>query len=647
MAYAATLKKTNPEDDAVGFQALREAYERAVREAPYVGEFRAKATARWTVGEQGPGGETIEDNAEGEGGATDALSGEDTAILAPDIPRQDVVEPPSLGPVVELKPIEAFLGRGGGQGGDGKVSLAMLPPSVDGKPGEPAPGARTPQADEHRDKLNELMRALHAQMKAGNSPAAAVAALRAVLAELGHQTVSDYADTEDWLWRLLVNGGVETDPLIATAVNYFKWNASGAPLDAEPLRSLLKRARDWTFYTKLGDKGSIFRRAYRVTRELPDRDQKLRFLISPGLESDVKALLDELAKRPRLLPLFRQDVIAWWREYLVSPHPSPMGLLGAFVLPWVAASVVAAAVSRVPTVDVLRTYLMLVAVLTATGFGVVLIPPLIVGRLRAQWTQTGLTNLDARTAFGWAPLGAAAIAASVAMPKTWWLAGPLFAVILAVIGWSSASGIREVEKPATPWRPDEVDWRVRVLTRHFSLIWFWTIYWNLSGDKDAPWIRTAILAAGLALASMLSMGSAVAYWRKVSAVTQGFVRFGLIASTVTVAVVAYFGASHPDWRLPVAGMLTILAVVQINIAAALPEQVRTANRTVIAAMAILAFVAAATAAGSDQKPDIPIMLFMAASIIFSVASGFFESVIDRTLTNRRRRRMPRAAPKSF
>jgi len=548
-AYSRRLKVTNPEDDAEGFQALRNAYERAMAEAA-----RAQARAPQTAPSAPP--------------------------IASPASRQTSIPPDVTG---ETGPAPAD----GGVKAQAPQSIARsgLQTSEPTAPHDTAPGGETTPS-----KPDLTLSVIQADIEAYNGharnlvnavttpspdPEAAKVALAKLLASPALDAIAIRDRTEGWLASFILGNAPRADLLIETVVEHYNWERPGiGPID--PARqAILARLADLRFLAGIKRQGSTHYRAYRALTAKLTRWSFWRNRTALGLEADVRHLLEIADRRHRtLINDFDPEAAAWWRRYLSTPQFGA-GLIWTTFLAPIIPSIALVASPAIPASPFAwpETYALCViatfAPLAVWTYGLL--------RPRAKW------RVSAQSAswftLGWAPSALAIFIASALIAPSLWATWPLAAASVAILGWSFVTGEFDrtpslgVTSSLTRHRSARrVHLFQLILTPGVSLIWqakalfsylYLAIFW-ISMSSNMPWATWLQMSAPLLAAtgaSILGAQSLDRAWRgKLSAAARRWCLRGLAAAVALTPLLLWWTA--PGWSLvPIAAALVATQVI--------------------------------------------------------------------------------------
>ena len=272
-AYAAKLKTTNPEDDAKGFMALREAYEQALRWVEY------QHFDDWEEEEE-----------------------EDTAE----------VEPVADGPVpvlVTANEPEAF-----------EPALPLPPdaPAPPASPSDPFEAARAADAAELERLLADLDAGLRGPWFKDRD--ALRATFDAVMAAPALIEIDRRARTEYRLAALIADTIPRSDAILQPAMAAFGWEGEGNHPPA--VWALRARLDEWRLIASFGRGGHGLGAGWRalIAGKTPGWLRRIAAL-RPGLAGQVRQLFD-LAdyEVPGIAHSFHPKAAEWWRAHLDAPR---------------------------------------------------------------------------------------------------------------------------------------------------------------------------------------------------------------------------------------------------------------------------------------------------------------------------------------
>jgi hypothetical protein len=380
-AYAGRLKQTNPEDDPEGFQALRAAYEQALRQA----SGRPSRPAPMVVDE-------------------------------PPKPRSRTA-PGTLRPTPDGSEAEA---------------------DSDAEPDAVRQLSR--ERDEHRTAFKRLESLVRSPP---TDPQPLIDALRAVLASPAMDLVSVYDDTENRLAQLIVRGIPRADVLIEPTIAHFQWDSGRRRDVARNQQAVLARRADLDVLAKLRRTGSPHHRAFRDLTTKPNRWRRLLRQQTPGAPRAVAKLLNQLRmEHPSLLPELDPEALADWDAYLGKPRYAPARLLMFVAVPAaVLALILGLALARdapvgvafMESAGIFLAELLLTSALAAAWL-------VTITRPRARWREEWRWGAALWIRLGWAPALLATLAAAALIPPSA-VATVLVLVVSAVgLAWAFITG---------------------------------------------------------------------------------------------------------------------------------------------------------------------------------------------------------------
>ena len=353
-AYAAKLKRTNPEDDPQGFQQLRQAFEAALVQPAYLFET----------------------------GPELAENGDEDA----DLYDFDVYAQPAQ-PEFGYTPADAEPGRS--------------PWEAAAEEGEQA-------------RLREGFAALHRGLEAG---APVDEPLREILSAAALDQVAVQDQVERHLASVILYYGASADGIIAPVIQRFGWDQRVDDVDLHyDIQSVLQRAATLRFGQELEGGRHPLSAAYRVLRSPPTPLRYRWSILTRRLDKAVGALLAQVRHDHwDLEDQFDAGALAWWDRHLGRPRLFvPLLRLGLVLAPIYAALVaLAAAYTETPVgaalagLQGLGAALGVFALLVAVKFGA-LDWPAHLWRRRWGWSAP----LWARA--GWVPLALAPLIACLA-----------------------------------------------------------------------------------------------------------------------------------------------------------------------------------------------------------------------------------------
>ncbi|HEX7946209.1 MAG TPA: J domain-containing protein, partial [Phenylobacterium sp.] len=280
-AYAARLKVVHPEDDAEGFQALRAAYEQALRLAAQAErQPNVVALADW--------------------------DGEDEDVPEP------VIDEAVIAQLMEIA----------GPPADRPEPEVAAPAPLPLQPG--------PQIDrvgrEEVQALGAAMQALR-QAVAADDKDSARTLLKTVLASPAMDAVSVRDQVEGELGGLILHGGMGAAVLIDPASAEFGWTDERLGGNAGLAQAVRARRADLAFLINIRSSQSGHHAAYRALTERPAGANLWRYRLTPGLPRAVRTLLDLIyGQHNSLARELDADAVAWWSAFFSRPQLGP----GAF-----------------------------------------------------------------------------------------------------------------------------------------------------------------------------------------------------------------------------------------------------------------------------------------------------------------------------
>lgn len=282
-AYAACLKKTNPEDDAEGFKELRSAYERALQEASWRTQYPEDYADADDEDEGGDSEETVNEQAGGEDVVSEQV-GADSAVEI-EVDPNDVVTYPVDEPEASYSP--------------------------------PPHDQADPELAEHYTARSRLMDAL-----ARGAPAdEIVAAYDGVFRSSAMQRVGVYVDTETWMVQVLHRMLPASEALIDRTIADFGWTDADAQIRRDAGSAVLAlRARLFNekagerFLARVSNPKHEFHTAWKLLSKPMDQTNALGRFISLRHAGVVLRLLVYMEDRVHA-GFGRVDyaMLEWWR----------------------------------------------------------------------------------------------------------------------------------------------------------------------------------------------------------------------------------------------------------------------------------------------------------------------------------------------
>ena len=501
-AYAARLKTTNPEDDAAGFQALREAYEAALR---YCDTGFDMSGAQFYY-------DASDDEDDDGDEADDERSGDSSDSMEP-----EAAKPPR--PVAGERPEYAG-------------------PS-DGSPGIAAQGERAGLAAS-RERLLALLRS-----DPPASEAALAMALDDMMTQPALQSLDARSDWEFWLARIIRQESPRSDPLITLAVNRLKWRRHGDGALGRSVDAAFDRRDALEFLRDLRLRRHPRRAAFKALSAPPPRSV-LSYLFRaspliqmPGLIARLEEDFPSLAESFPHLPA--------WRDWLDVPRLSPVILWLVIILSPIAALTgleLGQSGSRLlDLVFALLGGLLVVGLAFAWLYGV--------QTPRRRWREQWRWRAPAWVEHGWAPAAGALILLSAALTGIAWATVPLGLLGLAIVIWAAITG--DLDR-----RDGDSAWWVRMLRANaYYLIWIVLLTWR--GPPALQVMIPALLAA--VAASALGSQSLLDFWCSRLSPKARMTGAEALLSVVGLAVATLFLARSEPFGQGLAVALSAIALL--------------------------------------------------------------------------------------
>jgi hypothetical protein len=586
-AYARLLKVTNPEDDAEGFQELREAYEQAQREAQWIAQRKANG---W------------EDEPEEE-------DEDDTEVFDPDLMRLIVSAPaarrepglvdddlPLPGPPVDPwwrgppeaapsvdEPVAEAKDRWWRAAPEAK---SPVPDDSEPTPVQPEPEPDPVQAEAM--DFNARLGRLRDLFADGRKPSesAALLALEDVFASPMMEHLPTILWLESWLEGLIVQSMPRADMLIDPVVARFRWQAGRLSGQGQAGAGVLQRRDDLAGLREIARQGHRYHDAYKALTRKPTRLRTLLYRLNPGLRKSVSGMFEILNYRRRSLwGDMDQEAVVWWTRALEQPWFNPLLLLSMPVIAYVLAIAVEQPTARTATGYPAVTPTTFLAGLVAAAV-VLAIWHFGVQRPQHAWRTGYRWSAPPWLAAGWMPAGLALVLVATISAGLWplaWQPALAFAALGAgLVGWALVTGEVDrslgegwgLEMPSymslftlglwiiglvTLQPARRFPWYVRAAGQGLFLAIFWLALTKLL-PAGAWWQIGAALTAGVAMVSMAS-GSLEEIWEH--QMTRRW-RIGLLTglgvASLGVAALLLLSGNLPGLWVPAAGLVGLLVI---------------------------------------------------------------------------------------
>jgi hypothetical protein len=528
-AYAARLKTTNPEDDAAGFQALREAYEAALR---YCETGFDLSGVRFYY-ESGPD----DDDQDDDSNDPDTL---------PDRREDAGAEPSPTGPLAGQAD---HPGASPDTNPDARASQAQ-------GPGERGPDHQAALAAS-RQRLLALLRAEPAA-----SSSALALALEDMISQPALQGLDSRSDWEFWLARTIRQEAPRSDPLIHLAVNALKWRRHGDGALGRAVDAAFDRRDALEFLRELRLKRHPRHAAFLALSGPPPRSV-LSYLFRPSPLGDLPGLISRLEEE---FPSLQEDFphLEAWQAWLEVPRLSPAALWAAILaVPVSALACLFLAPGASPLLDLglaLSGGLAVLGLAFAWLYGI--------QTPRRRWRESWQWRAPAFVEHGWAPAGGALILLAAALPVSPWSLLLLAIPGLGLSAWAAIVG--EMDR-----REDDTSWWVRMLRANaYYLIWIALLTWR--GPPAVQVMAPALLTG--AVLSALGSQSLLDFW---------CTRLGPVArragASALLTLVGLTGAllflNGPEPEGPIQGLVIALVAIAVLAARPLAETLNTGPLT--------------------------------------------------------------------
>lgn len=405
-AYARRLKEVHPEDDAEGFQALREAYERALDLAR-----RDRAVSSPRKNSRKRKADTAIE--------TPVPSGEDGSNSDP----ERWVEP-----VDERGPADGWEDAHG-QDRDTSPSAAELelPPDIRAEL-----EAEKLRQDAHAalcDELEVLLRqktvpsgdALSTMLRLFRSPAM--------------DSLRVHTNTEYWLAQVIARGGPAADALIEPAIRFFGWDDGRVGVDMSHAMPVLRRRDVARAIQQLARPMTVGHDAWKALRARQTLFRRIADRFDPFLSRQVADLLSRAVHElPDLHGHLDPDAVAVWRARLDRPRFSAPFLLSLLILPPLLSLVVVTVDTFGPPTlpNFLAAWVVALALLTGAGaawVNGVLIPA-------RKWATGYPWDAPLWKRLGWSPAMVALLTVTPFFTGADWLWPAILLAGLGIVAWT-------------------------------------------------------------------------------------------------------------------------------------------------------------------------------------------------------------------
>lgn len=497
-AYARRLKEVHPEDDAEGFQALREAYERALDMArrgwavPPARKPRKKKAD--TVTETPTSDDSWADDNTDRWSEAVPPSNEDWEDADTDR-WVDAPSPPAPPPV--------------------------LPPEIAAEL-----EAEKARQDAHAvmcDQLEGLLR--QTIVPSGD----ALSLLLRIFRSPAMDSLRVHTSTEHWLAHAIARGGPAADSLIEPAVRFFGWDNGRVGVDMSYVAPVLRRRETARIIQQLARPMTPGHDAWKALRTRQTLFRRITDRLDLSLSRDVADLLSRAAHDlPDLYDHLDPDAVATWRARLARPRFSAFFLLCLLVAPAVIALIVVSTGTFGPSTlpNILAAWVVALAVMTGVGAAWVngVLKP------AQDWADAYPWDAPLWKRLGWAPASVALLAVAPFFTGVDWLWPAVLSVGLGVVGWARVVTSHIQAKPASRYRIAEYIGIVPIL--------FYVLFTPGSGSQPA--LAAAMVSATLAF--RFGGHAVVQEWLYQSPARQRLASMALIGSAAVVGGLSIMAA---------------------------------------------------------------------------------------------------------
>ncbi|HEY0925644.1 J domain-containing protein [Brevundimonas sp.] len=431
-AYARRLKEVHPEDDPAGFQALRDAYERAMdmaRKGWAVPQTRRKSRPKAKV--EAPTADAPppaspdapwpgdEQRRWDQANRYETANGWDDA----DQDRWNVREPA------------------------GDAGAGWDDPETDRWSGSPRPERKAPdlspeiraeldaeraRQDAHQALCNELA-ALLRQAQPG--PGDPLGLLMSIFRSPAMDSLQVHDRTEHWLAAAIAHGGPAAAPLIEPTIRFFGWDNARVGVDMSHATPVLRRRETQRMIDDLSRPLTVGHAAWTALRARQTLQRRIADRLDPFLPKQVAELL---ARATYDLPDLHQhldpEAVSRWRARLDWPRFSAAFLLTLLIAPPILALLVGSSGMFGPfnLIDLLAIWAASLA--TLAGAGAIWVKGVLEPARR--WRDGTPWQTSPWLRFGWATASAVLLAVSPLVASVDWLWVGVLAAGLGVAGWA-------------------------------------------------------------------------------------------------------------------------------------------------------------------------------------------------------------------
>lgn len=444
--------------------------------------------------------------------------------------------------------------EGAGDDGDLLVRAAPLV-TTEG----PSPSIVTPSAE--KVELETRFERLELLLRGADRPPADVleAAFHAVLNAEALEEIAVAAAVEDRVADLLLEAAPRSDPLLAPAINAFRWRRDDLRFwPTSTAQAIIERAdfvesRDRML--KFDDYGA---KAIELLQGPPSGKLSWLSRLDPGYDRAMKDILARIGDdNGALMADFNPETVAAWRDHYSRPRPTPA--MGAAVA-------IAALVGLIAGLTIDRGPLMLAAATLGAPLAVVgALLAYFLGylRLKTSWEIHRSWRAGIFERIGWAPLSLMLLPVAALLPDAWWST----AVVMLAGGIALAWTFATTEPPPA----DTFPLHHRLLRQGVPFAWIFSL---TLFDVD---IVTPPVFVALAIASVIDFRGCAQTTQAWHLELGRFARLGgnlaLLASALAIGVAAWgaAGETPPDWAPLCVAMILALAIAHRPSVAGLGE----------------------------------------------------------------------------